>query len=169
MDTDLRCGKMQKTVGIPQSHKRSLRADAEAQHVTGDMVKRSTSLVVGSPGRGATCQRFLDRSSCIVSRLPCRGGFTLVELLVVILIIAILVALLLPALAAARQNAETTVCLSNERQIAVGTIAWAQGHNGYAPGCVGFSAFNGDPQPGIGEFSKPYQLCRKMLGSAIKV
>ncbi len=45
------------------------------------------------------------------------GGFTLVELLVVIFIISLLIALLLPALAAARQAAETVECESNLRQM----------------------------------------------------
>jgi len=57
---------------------------------------------------------------------PCRrGGFTLVELLVVIGIIAVLIALLLPALNRAREAARKTQCLSNLRQCAMAFLQYA--------------------------------------------
>ncbi len=63
------------------------------------------------------------------------GGFTLVELLVVIGIIALLISILLPALNKAREAANQAVCLSNQRQLALAALLFAQEHGGYLPTC----------------------------------
>lgn len=53
-------------------------------------------------------------------------AFTLIELLVVIAIIAILAAILFPVFAQVREKARQTTCLSNEKQLGLGFMQYAQ-------------------------------------------
>jgi prepilin-type N-terminal cleavage/methylation domain-containing protein len=62
-----------------------------------------------------------------------RGGFTLVELLVVIGIIALLISILLPALSKVRQQAILISCASNERQVGVAMLLYANNNRGIMP------------------------------------
>lgn len=63
----------------------------------------------------------------------CRQGFTLVELLVVIGIIALLISILLPSLQKAREAANRTSCLVNQRSIGQALLLYANDHRGQIP------------------------------------
>ncbi len=63
-----------------------------------------------------------------------RRGFTLIELLVVVAIIALLVSILLPSLASAREGARAAICLSNLKQLALGTTMYTQDYKSTLPG-----------------------------------
>ena len=62
-----------------------------------------------------------------------RRAFTLVELLVVIGIIAVLIGIFLPAATSARQQAVTTQCLSNLRQMALAVTIYTDANSGIYP------------------------------------
>jgi len=62
-----------------------------------------------------------------------RRGFTLIELLVVIAIIAILAAILFPVFAKAREKARQASCASNEKQLALATLQYAQDYDEHFP------------------------------------
>ena len=75
-------------------------------------------------------QKLLTRGAMPKSLKP---GFTLIELLVVIAIIAILAAILFPAFARARENARRASCMSNLKQIALGTKQYTQDYDEQFP------------------------------------
>ncbi len=62
-----------------------------------------------------------------------RAGFTLIELLVVVTIIALLVSILVPAVQRARKLAESAVCLSNQRQLALASLIYAANYGDRFP------------------------------------
>ena len=91
-----------------------------------------------------------------------RKGFTLIELLVVIAIIAILAAILFPVFAQARAKARAALCLSNEKQIGLSVMMYAQDYDDtmpfstYPKGWCGSSTANAVSNPKWIDMIYPY-------------
>lgn len=69
-----------------------------------------------------------------------RAGFTLIELLVVIAIIAILAAILFPVFSQARAAARKAACMSNQKQLVLAVLMYAQDYDERLPRAVNNAA-----------------------------
>ena len=67
------------------------------------------------------------------------SGFTLIELLVVIVVMAIMAAILLPALSRGREQARSTACRSNMKQLALAFLMYSEDNGDTLPwaGAIG--------------------------------
>jgi prepilin-type N-terminal cleavage/methylation domain-containing protein/prepilin-type processing-associated H-X9-DG protein len=88
----------------------------------------------------------------LMARTKTSLGFTLIELLVVIAIIAILAAILFPVFAKAREKARQITCASNEKQLGLGFLQYAQDNDEVFPK----SNTGGSPEMGWAYSIYPY-------------
>jgi len=103
--------------------------------------------VGAGPGPGFTLIELLVCHAKPPGRSKAQTAFTLIELLAVIAIIAVLAALLFPAVQAGLGRARNMKCISNLRQIGVGTLLYVQSNDGMMPpidenaGVIGASSY----------------------------
>ena len=95
--------------------------------------KRSRSRAAALAVAAAAKSTSMPARTAYMNRIGRRGGFTLVEVLVVIGIIGLLIAVLLPALAAVRRKAATAACAANLRELGNLAATWAGDHDGFLP------------------------------------
>lgn len=74
-----------------------------------------------------------DKQVMLKRSLRLRGGFTVVELLVVIAVIAILVALLIPAVQSSREAARRITCINRLRQTTLGLLNYSSANGDKLP------------------------------------
>jgi prepilin-type N-terminal cleavage/methylation domain-containing protein len=79
-----------------------------------------------------------------------KRGFSLIELLVVIAILALLLAIVIPALSKSREMTRRVVCASNQKQIALATVAYGEGNNGW------LANFSTSAGPNVHDIDKRY-------------
>jgi len=89
-------------------------------------------LVRRSLGEAGPVRRSLGEAGPVRRSLG-EGGFTLIELLVVIAIIAILAAILFPVFARAKERARLVQCISNQKQLSVAILSYADDWDGTVP------------------------------------
>jgi prepilin-type N-terminal cleavage/methylation domain-containing protein len=89
-------------------------------------------------------------------RLPSRGGFTLVELLVVMAIIAVLISLLLPAVQQAREVSRRTQCLNHLHNVVIALHNFEGAHGHFPPALQDPTEVGCDPSVVTGVFSDPF-------------
>ncbi|MEM6459653.1 MAG: type II secretion system protein [Planctomycetota bacterium] len=96
------------------------------------------------------------------SPLPRRGGFSLIEVLVVTGIVSLLIAILMPTLSAARDNGRAVVCANNLRQLGIGFALAIDDHPGhrYPPRQFNCAAYD----PGLADAGYPGSWVQSTAG-----
>ncbi len=109
------------------------------------------------------------RNSYVIPRPGIRGGFTLIEVLVVVAIIALLLAILLPSLARSRRLARRSMCASNLHQIGLAMLMYQQSYGSFPEQAM----VNTDPVTRRGEAfglltTRTHQILARFLKTGFK-